>query len=50
MERPDVAQSDLDLELLQAGRPGRLVGREVLHYSTVGSTMDEAKRLAALNE
>ena len=46
MDWPDVAQSDLDLELLQADRPVRLVGREVLYYPTVGSTMDEARRLA----
>ena len=46
MERPDVAQSDLDLELLQADRTGRLVGREVFYHATVDSTMDEARRLA----
>ena len=41
-----MAQTDLDIEFLRHALSGRLVGCQILHYDTVGSTMDEARRLA----
>ena len=41
-----VIATDLDLTALRAGLAGRLVGREVLYYEALSSTMDEARRLA----
>ena len=41
-----MVSTDLDLSALRAGLAGRLVGSQVLYYEAVGSTMDEARRLA----
>ena len=45
-----MALTDLDLPLLRQKLSGRVVGCQVLHYDTLGSTMDEARRLAEQGE
>ncbi|MCI0440183.1 MAG: biotin--[acetyl-CoA-carboxylase] ligase [Chloroflexi bacterium] len=41
-----MTQTDLDLQFLRQSLSGRVVGCQVLHYDLIGSTMDEARRLA----
>ena len=41
-----MTQTDLDIPYLLRALDGRLVGREVLYYEELESTMDEARRLA----
>jgi len=45
-----MTESDLDIEALRAKGSGRLVGNRVLFYESLGSTMDEAGRLAERDE
>ena len=42
----NLALTDLDLPLLRRTLSDRVVGCHVLHYDTLGSTMDESRRLA----
>ena len=42
----DLTQTDLDIKLLRRGLGDRLVGCEVIHFESVGSTMDETRGLA----
>lgn len=41
-----MAHTDLDIDLLRRVLSSRVVGSNVLHYDLLGSTMDEARRLA----
>ena len=41
-----MAHTDLDIDLLRRALSSRVVGSNVLHYDLLGSTMDEARRLA----
>lgn len=43
-------QTDLDIPAVERALAGRVVGRRVLHYDLIGSTMDEARRLALRGE
>ena len=43
---PSVTTAHLDIETLRAALVGRVVGRQVLYYDVLSSTMDEARRLA----
>ena len=46
--RPRQAQrSDLDISALQGALARRTIGSRIYHYDAIGSTMDEARRLAA---
>ena len=45
-----MACPDLDIDLLSRSLAGRTVGCRVLHYDTLGSTMDEARSLAERGE
>ena len=45
-----MAHPDLDIDLLSRSLAGRTVGCRVLHYDTLGSTMDEARSLAERGE
>ena len=45
---PDAAPAtDLDIPALESALSRRIVGRRIHHYDLIGSTMDEARRLAA---
>ena len=38
--------TDLDIRSLESALAHRIIGRRIHHYDTIGSTMDEARRLA----
>ena len=45
---PDAAPAtDLDIPALESALSRRIIGRRIHHYDLIGSTMDEARRLAA---
>ncbi len=45
---PDAAPTtDLDIPALESALAHRVIGRRIHHYDLIGSTMDEARRLAA---
>ncbi len=46
MLQPEPTRKPFDVDLLSTALAGRLVGGRVLHYDTLGSTMDEARKLA----
>lgn len=45
-----LAHADLDVDLVSRNLAGRIIGCRVLHYETLGSTMDEARSLAERGE
>ena len=45
-----VTEGDLDVEAVQAALSDRVIGRRILHFDLVGSTMDEARRSAEKGE
>ena len=45
-----MAPTDLDIDLLRSVLSDRVVGRQILHYDSLNSTMDEARRLALQGE
>ena len=45
---PDASPtSDLDIAALEGALAGRIIGHRIHHYDLIGSTMDEARKLAA---
>ena len=45
---PDAATtSDIDIPALESALAHRVIGNRICHYDTIGSTMDEARRLAS---
>ena len=41
-----MSSTDLDIDLLQQALAAGVIGRQIHHYDTLGSTMDETRRLA----
>ncbi len=50
MPQPESTQKPFDVGLLSTALKGRLVGGRILHYDSLGSTMDEARKLAEEGE
>ncbi len=50
MPRSETTSPPLDVDTLTTALSGRLVGRRIAHYDMLGSTMDEARRLAEEGE